>query len=526
MLDAMRKNAQSWVIKGIFVIIIIVFILFYSGGMDRGTALQTVATVNGSKITMIEYRKSYENMLNLYRNIFKEGLSEDTLKVLNLKDKAINGIIDSRLLFAEAEKLGFRVSDSELIDSISKYPAFQKDNSFDKGQYLAVLKANHLTPDEFEEKQRQTILVGRVEEIIKEGAKVTDDEVWESYARQKEKVNIELIKIEPGAFLNDVKISDDEGKAYFSDKKETFKMPSQVKSEFLTVETKDVEKGVRIKEEELRKFYENNIMLYKKPEGGNRPFDEVKEQITSELRKERVEDVVRERIYSLREEVAKAKSLEEVAAREKLPFTRTGFFSAGEPVNGIGLNPEFYKEAFSLNSGEVSQPVKTSTGYLILKVIEKKESRVPGFEEVKEKVNALLAEKKAEELAYKKGEEVLADLKAGKINISKLPYKHLESGLFIRGDIVPNAGASAEMNEASFSLTNEKPYPVKPFSVNGVTYIIKLKERAEADKDGLKAEEAGIRSQLKQQKGEELLKSWLKNARTKANIKIYEEFLQ
>lgn len=526
MLDIMRKHAQSWVIKGIFVIIIIVFVLFWTEPREKGSGLEVVANMDGSKITMSEYRKSYDNMMNIYRNIFKEGLSEDMLKMMKLKEKALDSIIESRLLLAEAERLGLQVSNSELVDSIAKYPAFQKDNAFDKGQYLAVLKANRLTPDEFEGKQRQSLLIGKVEGIVKEGVKVSDDEVWDAYARQKERVNVELIKIEPKGFLKDAKVSDDEAKAEFSKNKDSFKLPAQVKTEFITIDTKDIEKGITPKEDDLRKHYEKNIDLYKKPEGGTRPFEEVMGQIAVEFRKEKSEEAVREKIYKVREEVVKVKTLDEVAAREKLPVTRTGFFSAGDAVEGVGANPEFYKEAFTLKSGETSQPVKTPTGYLILKVVERKDSRIPEYEEVREKVLALLAGKKAEELATKNGEEMLEGLKSGKLNISKLSYKPTESGLFPRGGNVPNAGASEDMNKAAFSLTKENPYPAKPFSVNGVTYIMRLKERVEADKDGLKAEEAGIRTQLMQQKGEEALKSWLKNSRAKAKIKIYEEFLQ
>lgn len=224
MLDVMRRHAQSWLIKGIFAILIVVFILFWTEPGQKGTGLQVVANVDGSKITLSEYRRSYENLMNVYRNFYREGLSEEIIKMLKLKEKALDSLIDSRLLLKEADNLGLSVSNSELAESISKYPAFQKDNAFDKAQYMAVLKANRLTPEEFEEGQRRNILVSRVEGIIKEGAKVSDDEIWDAYVRQKEKVNVELIRIEPKDFVKDIKVSEDEAKEYFSKNKETLKV--------------------------------------------------------------------------------------------------------------------------------------------------------------------------------------------------------------------------------------------------------------------------------------------------------------
>lgn len=527
MLDVMRKHAQSWVIKGLFVIIIIVFILLYTAPGEKGTGLQVVANVEGSDITLSEYQRSYENLMNVYRNIFKEGLSEDMLKMLKLKEKALDNIIESRLILKEAERLALKVSDAELVESVSKYPAFQKDNLFDRAQYMALLKANRLTPAEFEEGQRKSLLVGKVEGLIKEGVKVSDEEVLEAYARQKEKVNLEVVKIEPRDFLKDVKVSEDEAREYFSKNKDSMKLPARVKVEFLTLNSQDVEKGINITEDDLRKYYEKNSDRFKKPEGGERPFAEVMGQVAAMFRGEKGEEVMRERIYKVKEETAKVKGLEEAAAKENLRVTKTGFISAGDMVEGIGQNPDFYREAFTLNVNEISQPVRTSAGYVLLRIVERQESRTPQYEDVKDKAFAAIGQKKAEEMAFKKGETLLAGLLEGRLNMSKLPYKTQETGLFARGGGVPNmAGASEDMNKAAFSLTKEKPYPAKPFSTSGITYIFKLKERLEADLEGLKTEEASIRERVAQQKGEEILKSWLKMARTKAKIKTYDEFLQ
>ncbi|MBI4746308.1 MAG: peptidyl-prolyl cis-trans isomerase [Deltaproteobacteria bacterium] len=261
-------------------------------------------------------------------------------------------------------------------------------------------------------------------------------------------------------------------------------------------------------------------------DAGAKPFEEVVGQVAVLYRKERGAEVLREKVYKFREDAAKAKNLEEEAASAQLPVTKTGFFSAGEQVPGIGMNSGFYREAVTMKAGDISRPIETPTGYLIFKVVERQESRTPEYGEVKEKAVAAVNQKKAGEMAFKKAEELLSGMREGRLIISKLPYKALETGLFGMGGSVPNAGFSEEMSKAAFSLSKEAPYPATPFVINNITYIMRLKERVEADQEGLKTEEASIRERLTQEKGDEVLKSWLKIARAKAKIKRYEEFLQ
>lgn len=69
-----------------------------------------------------------------------------------------------------------------------------------------------------------------------------------------------------------------------------------------------------------------------------------------------------------------------------------GFFSRGRMV------PEFENVAFSLKPGEVSSPVKTTFGYHIIRVDEKKEARKKSFSEVKNQIRQLLTAQQQQDL--------------------------------------------------------------------------------------------------------------------------------
>lgn len=77
-----------------------------------------------------------------------------------------------------------------------------------------------------------------------------------------------------------------------------------------------------------------------------------------------------------------------------------GSFTRGKMV------PEFEEAAFKMNSGDISDPVKTQFGYHLIKVTDKKESEVSKFDEVRGQIYQMLMGKKQNELYLGKTNEL------------------------------------------------------------------------------------------------------------------------
>ena len=95
MLSLMRDKAQSWIIKILFGIIIIVFVGFYGFSSNKDTVKEPVVTVGEKKISMKEFQGAYKNMLQFYTNIYKDQISD---KSLIIQDWAFSLIKDSMFL--------------------------------------------------------------------------------------------------------------------------------------------------------------------------------------------------------------------------------------------------------------------------------------------------------------------------------------------------------------------------------------------------------------------------------------------
>ncbi|WP_420264757.1 SurA N-terminal domain-containing protein [Candidatus Magnetominusculus dajiuhuensis] len=164
MIKFMHKYAKFFYV--FFFLIIISFIFFYVGPIDKSSKQLAVAEVGDKKIYPEEYWRMYENMKNYYSNMLKEKFTPEMEKQLRLKEVVLEGIIENQLLLAEANKLGIRVSDEEINDSITRDPAFIRDGVFRKEIYLRTLDLSRLTPQYFELKKREDLAIQKMRRVI------------------------------------------------------------------------------------------------------------------------------------------------------------------------------------------------------------------------------------------------------------------------------------------------------------------------------------------------------------------------
>ena len=175
MLDPMRKYAQSWGIKIVFGLIIIVFV-FWGVGSFRGDKASVVATVDGQPVLIKDFEKAYQENLRLVKNK-NPNVTDKDLQEGGFRWQVFSNMVTTRLLEAQAQKLGVSVGAEELRAEIAKIPAFTgKDKKFDPKRYEALLAANGVTPGEFEADFRQNLLLEKLAGYIGLPASVSESE--------------------------------------------------------------------------------------------------------------------------------------------------------------------------------------------------------------------------------------------------------------------------------------------------------------------------------------------------------------
>ncbi|MDX1778241.1 MAG: SurA N-terminal domain-containing protein, partial [Thermodesulfobacteriota bacterium] len=257
MLGWMRKQTKSWFVYLAFGIIIIVFVFFYGYSGDVAPGQGVAAEVNGQKITRSQYEKNYENLLLMSRNVYnKTSFTEEELK--QLRQQALDDLIERTLILQEADRLGITVSQDETRKQIAENPAFQRGGQFDKTLYLRQLSASRMTPSEFEKAMQISGLITKLMDGVRDTAKLSDKELFELYRMENEKVNLKFIKVDSPRFEDGIEVSPEELNAYYEESKENYRAPERVKVRYIAFDPQQYKEKEEVTPEELEQSYRLN----------------------------------------------------------------------------------------------------------------------------------------------------------------------------------------------------------------------------------------------------------------------------
>jgi peptidyl-prolyl cis-trans isomerase D len=264
-------------------------------------------------------------------------------------------------------------------------------------------------------------------------------------------------------------------------------------------------------------------------EGKQKSFDEVKDQILQALKKEKGRKEASRRADEAFYSLFRSRDLEKFSRENDLPIRTTGFFKEGDEIPEIGKNPFFYSNAFSLKVGEISTVVSIPPNFYILKLIDKKESRIPPLDEVKNEVRQKAIGLKTEEKARQVSEDLLNQIRSGK-EIKEVAkekgYSLEETGFFTRtSGAVPKIGPAGEFMAVLSSLTEKNPIPKEVLRTKEGFFVVKLIASEPADENKFPSVKKNLENRLIHQKQEEYFQNWLNQLRSKAKIDINKELL-
>ena len=463
MFDSLRKkNLAVRILLGVILGLVSLGMLVYlipGGGTSTVSSADTVAEVDGQPINVLEVQQQMQRITRNGGNIppALQGLYAQQI---------LNQLIYQRMLEAEAQRLGIRVTDQERAQRIRELlpTAFSGDTFVGMDRYSQdVLLRFQMSVPEFEGLVRQGLLEEKVRHLVTDGVSVTPDEVAQEVRRRNEKIKLEYVVIKPEELQSKVEVSDAELSAYFEKNKARYLVPERRVVRYALLDLNQLRQQVRVSEEELRAAYNENLERYKLPNRVHAVHILFKtigktDAEVEEIRK-KAEDVLKKAQKPGAKFDELAKQYSEDTTKDK--GGDLGWITQGQTV------PEFEKAAFSLPPGQLSDLVKTQYGFHILKVLEHENARTRSFEEARPSLLFPLLEEKSEKLATSKSSEISAAMrKSSKVTLDELAKQFQltlgETRAVSATEPIPELGTAQELRDAVFRLrTGELSSPIR-----------------------------------------------------------------
>ena len=457
MLKFMRKYATGYMIKAVFGLIIIVFIFWGVGSFRGGDRI--VAEVGPHKISVTEYQEEYNRLLNTYRMLYKEKLDENMLKELKLKEKAMDGLIDRYLLLVKAKEIGITISDKEFGEYVHNVDMFKRDRQFNEATYKEILKRSGMDPKKFEKAEKLALLNAKVIGLITDtGAAMSDNDVWNSYVKERGKINLGYVEYDPASFRDKVNVSDQEVADVYEKEKESHKTENVYRLKYLTIDGRS----------------------------------QVKDDAA----------------YL---DLLKVKDVDAYGKEKGLAVVDLGPMKEGEFLRKFkDLKAEVWLRG--LRKGDISLPVRGDGKSFIFQLVDMEEGKPMDKGVVVSSIRERIRDEKAKALAKTAAQEAISN---------KTFHEKNETGFLARNSLIlPKLGNLTREDAGVLTLSKDSRVYQKPVELGGKFYIFYFKEEQVPGKDQWEKEKEGYKQYVFSKSKNDFLKSFMQRLRQKEKVKI------
>lgn len=440
-LAAMRRH-RRW-LYGFLWLVILAFVILYVPALQdqgQGTPGETVVSVGGLPISVAEYQRAYMRQRQFYAQLYQGRLDQSMLDQMGLSSQVLETLVTDRLVELEAKRLGIAVSDEAVARAIATSPQFQDDGKFiGKDEIRRRLELSGMSESDLERGLRQGLARESLEGLIGAGAYASDAEVEREFRRRTEQVRLEYVLADASAYRAAVTPSPDEIKARFEARRDAYAIPEKRVVSYVLLDRATLQPQVAVTDRELELQYQDRREEFRQDEEACASHILVKVK-QGDAAEGHADEEARAIAQKLLDQLKAGADFAELARKSS---EDTGSAAQGGDLGCFGpgrMVPEFDDAVFALEPGAMSDLVKTSFGYHVIRLASKRESTVLPFAQVKERIRASVTETKTRELGEQKAEALAAALAKGQPLEEAAKAQGLvvqKSAAFARGETPP-----------------------------------------------------------------------------------------
>ncbi|WP_337048527.1 peptidylprolyl isomerase [Serratia fonticola] len=386
MMDNLRAAANHVVLKIILGLIILSFLL--TGVVSyQGSAGDYAAKVNGQVIERAQLEQAFQSERSRMQQELGDRFSAmagNEGYMQQMRQQVLSQLIDKSLLDQYAKTLGLSASDDQVKEAIRQEAYFQTDGKFDNAKYLDLITRSGFSADQYAQYTRQRLINQQMIQGFGGSDIVPPSEAESMVALVLQERDVRLATIDLNAMMAKQTVTDEELKTFFEQNKNSFIAPEKVKVSFIPLDAAALQDKVTVTEADISAYYNGHQSSFGQPE--RKKFSVIQLKTEADA-KAVLEELKNGGDFAA---LAKEKSTDIISRRTG------GEMDWMEP----DTTADELKQANLTEKGQLSGVVKSSVGYLIVRLDDIKPALVKPLSEVHDAIAKQIKQEKAVDAYY------------------------------------------------------------------------------------------------------------------------------
>ncbi|MEA2796275.1 MAG: peptidyl-prolyl cis-trans isomerase [Bradyrhizobium sp.] len=359
-------------------VLILSFAVWGIADIFKGFGQSTLAKIGRTEISTEQFRQLYTEKLQQIGRQFGRPLTMDQARAFGLDRQVLQQTIAEAALDEEARRLGLGQSDAETMRMVFNDPNFKGvGGAFDPARFQATIRQYGFTEQRYIADQRRVSLRRQIAGTISAGLEPPKVLIEALSRFQNEQRSIEYVKLDAAQAGAIDQPSPETLAGYFDDHKTQFRAPEYRKMSFVAITPEDIGKWSEVSDEDARKLFEQRRGKLGTPE----------QRQVSQIVFPSVEEA-----QAARNRIASGTSFDDLAKERGL---NPSDVDLGLIAKSAVIDPAIADAAFSLPSGEVSQPVQGRFGVALVKIGKIEPGAEPSYESVASTLKKEIATERA-----------------------------------------------------------------------------------------------------------------------------------
>jgi len=369
-------------------------------------------------------------------------------------------------MMVEASRLGLHVTDDELRQELRTGPMgaeiFPNGNFIGQERYEQfVTQYFNMSVAQFEQQMKDDLLMRKLEGLIEGGVSVSDAAIAQEFERENTKVKLEYAVLSLDKVTSEIHPNEAELKAYFDMKQARYAnaIPEKRKADYIVIDTAKVSEQVQVSREDLQRYYNQHRDDYRVPDEVNLRLIQVRMPPAGPDGKvdPKAVDAARQKAEDILKKLKGGANFADVAKKESDDPSKEDGGELG--WIGRGRIPDIEDQIFALNKGQTSDVLRSSLGFNIVRVEDKRTAHVQSLDEVKAAIEPMVRQEKAARAVETLGNDVRTLARTSGLDAAAAKYGLVvvHSDLFSRSSVLPGVGASPDFMDALFGAHLKDP---------------------------------------------------------------------